>query len=929
MCNASWTNISPTGKNKNALSALHPFHQKKDLLKKRTNIFVKTAFSLLVIAVLTACSTSKNTFPNRAYHNVTCKYNVYWNGNQAMKDAEKELAKLSKDNYTVTLPIYNYPDKSDLGSSLSYLDRTIEKSSKAIHKHSMMFKGKEYVKTIDDAYFLMAKSYFYKQDYVQAQRVLNYIAHTYPKSNIRNEAEVLLARAQMRQGYFASADELLETIRYMNDKKNKKNFAVLFNAAKAEYHLTAPDGDVQEAIDYIGNALANHPKREFRTRLQLILGELYENLGQQAEAQKNFKTVIKKSNNYEMTFCAQMHLAANYDGTESNRNAITKQLNKMLDDKKNENYRDQIYYAFSEIARIDEDTDLRMDYLAKSVAASTENNYQKTYSSITLADLYFEENEYREAQHYYDTAMLSIPKNYPNYEELQKKSNVLKDLVEKLDEIDLQDSLLRIANLPEAQRNAWVRKMIADYTEAERKAAAEEAERMLAMQNAASYTNINNQSNSNGKWYFYNQSLVTAGQQDFFRRFGNRKLEDNWFISNKTQISFDDMALLNDPSLARDTVEYDEDGNPIPKRETDPKKEAYYLQDLPMTPGAKDTANAIIAKDLYETGFMYQDMLHDRKRACSSFELLLQRYPKSEYALPSIYMLYTIYQKAGDPKADSYKNLLLTQHPETDYAKLIQDPDYYNKLAEREKTLEKQYAQMYEDFTNKRWQNVVTTADAAIPNCTEETLKSQYAYLRAIAAGQIYNQDTLIVGMTNIVQNYSQQPVAELARYYLSNFTKEQIQKSMGIEENDTLKNEALEQVIQPTQSKQSIFTFNAEEQHYIVLLVKSDALPLQTVKQNLTNFNNTNFSLKKLTISSFMIDNKRQMVTLSKFDNSSDAMDYYYILMKDAGFKEDIANGNIEVFAMSTTNYTSFYNKRNERGNYPDFFNENYLKKQ
>ena len=86
---------------------------------------------------------------------------------------------------------------------------------------------------------------------------------------------------------------------------------------------------------------------------------------------------------------------------------------------------------------------------------------------------------------------------------------------------------------------------------------------MLAMQNAASYSNINNQNNSNGKWYFYNQSLVTAGQQDFYRRFGNRKLEDNWFISNKTQISFDDMALMNDPSLARDSVEYDEDGNPI------------------------------------------------------------------------------------------------------------------------------------------------------------------------------------------------------------------------------------------------------------------------------------------------------------------------------------------------------------------------------
>ena len=899
-------------------------------MRKKTNILPRIGISLLIIAVLTGCSTSRNNFPNRAFHNVTCKYNVYWNGNQAMKEAEKAYAKLSKDNYTATLPIYNYPDKSELGPCLSHLDRTIEKSSKAIHKHSMMIKGKEYVKTIDDAYFLMAKSYFYKQDYVQAQRVLNYIAHTYPKSNIRNEAEVLLARTQMRQGYYSSADELLETIRYMNEKKNKKKFAVLFNAAKAEYHLTSPDGDVQEAIDYIGNALDNKPKKEFRTRLQLILGELYENLGQQAEAQKNFKQVIKKSDNYEMTFCAQMHLAANYDGTESNRNAITKQLNKMLDDKKNENYKDQIYYALSEIARIDEDEDLRIDYLAKSVAASTENNYQKTFSCIALADLYFEDNEYREAQHYYDTAMMSIPKNYPNYEQIQKKTNILKDLVDKLDEIDLQDSLLRIANLPEGQRNAWVRKMIADYTEAERKAAAEEAERMLAMQNAASYSNINNMNNnSNGKWYFYNQSLVTAGQQDFYRRFGNRKLEDNWFISNKTQISFDDMALMNDPSLARDSVEYDEDGNPIAARETDPTKEAYYLQDLPLTPGAKDTANAIIAKDLYETGFMYQDLLGDTKRACASFESLIQRYPTSEYTLPAIFMLYTLYRNSGDAKAETYKNLILTKYPDTDYAKLIQDPDYYNKLAAKEKVLETQYSQVYEDFTNKRWRNVVTAADEAIPNCTDRTLKSQYAYLRAVAAGQVYNQDTLIVGLTKIVTQYSQYPVAELARIYLTNFTPEQIQKSLGIE-NQENKEEILQEVIQSnTPKKESIFEFNPEDQHYVVLLVKTAEMPLQTAKQDITNFNNTYFSLKKLTVSSFLLDNNRQLITLSKFDNKDDAMNYYQILMNDETFQPNIDSGIIEVYAMSANNYTSFYNKRDSRVDYPDFFKDNYLKKQ
>ena len=337
-----------------------------------------------------------------------------------------------------------------------------------------------------------------------------------------------------------------------------------------------------------------------------------------------------------------------------------------------------------------------------------------------------------------------------------------------------------------------------------------------------------------------------------------------------------------------------------------------------------------IAKDLYETGFMYQDLLSDTKRACASFESLLQRYPKSEYALPAIYMLYSLYKKAGDPKAETYKNTLLTQYPETDYAKLIQDPDYYHKLAEREKTLERQYDQVYEDFTQKRWRNVVTAADAAIPSCTDETLQSQYAYLRAIAAGQIYNQDTLIVGMTNIVKKYSQQPVAELARYYLANFTQEQIAKALGIEKHDTAQQAELQEVIQSeSQKKSNAFVFNADEQHYVVLLVKTADLPLQTVKQNITNFNKTNFSLKKLTVSSFFIDNKRQMVTISKFDNSSDALDYYNILLKDSMFQSDIESGTIEPFAMGSTNYTTFYNKRNERENYPAFFKENYLKKQ
>ena len=150
----------------------------------------------------------------------------------------------------------------------------------------------------------------------------------------------------------------------------------------------------------------------------------------------------------------------------------------------------------------------------------------------------------------------------------------------------------------------------------------------------------------------------------------------------------------------------------------------------------------------------------------------------------------------------------------------------------------------------------------------------------------------------------------------------------MGLQEN-TQEQAALEEVIQPEGPKSSSFIFNASEDHYIILLVKTAELPLQTVKQDITNFNNANFSLKRLTVSSFFIDNQRQMVTISKFGSSSEAMDYYYLLLKDSQFQSPIENMIIEPFAISSTNYTTFYNKRNERASYSEFFNDNYLNKQ
>ena len=881
--------------------------------------FSYIAIFAVILLMGTSCSTQKNNFPNRAYHTTTSKFNVHFNGKEALKTGETELAKKSKDNFLERLPIYNYPAKTDLPSIYPSMDRAIEKSAKAIYKHSMMIRGVEHVKTMDDVYLIMSKAYFHKQDYGQSLRLSNYIANTFngKKWNCREEAMILGIRSAIRLEQYSTALTQMNTIQHdLLYKNKKKKLKVLFNAAAAEYHLTAPNGEIPLAIDHIKDAIANKPEKNFATRLYFILGQLYENTEQLADAQKCFRKVIQRTPEYDMEFSAHMHLATNYDGSDADRELIMKGLNKMLGELKNENYRDQIYYAMSKIAKIDENEEEQIEYLALSVASYSDNGYQRTFSAVELGDIYFENESYIDAQAYYDTALLTLPGNYPNRENVIKKGEFLRGLVDNLNTIALQDSLQRIAKMSERERTAWVNGMIAKYTEAERLAAEEEANRMRALEGTAGFADINLTS-SNGKWYFYNQSLMTTGKTEFFRLWGNRKLEDNWRISNKQQISFDDMAVLNDPSLEKETVEYDDEGNPIKQRETDPKKAEFYLQDLPMTPGAIDTSNGIIADAMYNAAIIYLEELKDIRRSNETMEKFIVRFPSHELTLSAIYMLYRSYLSINDPRAETHKNTILTQHPDTDYARLITDPDYYKRLAEKEKQLERRYEEMYDVYINMQWGQVIAIANEAVPLCLDIDLKSKYDYLRAVAIGQTLGEDSLISNLSRIIREYPKTPVAELAAIYLSGIEKEVSQVSQN--EDGSVTNN--------TQAAQNPFVNKPEEMHHIIIIVNINDLVVNDVKTDISAFNETYFKLVNFNVSSFYINQNEQMITISKFKNKDACMDYYHAIISNELFTSPIANRSMTVYAISATNYTTYYNKTNDRGLYLDFFKNNYLK--
>ena len=115
--------------------------------------------------------------------------------------------------------------------------------------------------------------------------------------------------------------------------------------------------------------------------------------------------------------------------------------------------------------------------------------------------------------------------------------------------------------------------------------------------------------NGDDSWYFYNTAAKNSGRTEFQRRWGNRKLEDDWRRRNKASFNFNDFDTPAEGEEGDENTEGKEaatdsiEENPeLAKREQDPHYPEYYLKQIPKTDLEKQTSNDIIQEGLYNMG---------------------------------------------------------------------------------------------------------------------------------------------------------------------------------------------------------------------------------------------------------------------------------------------------------------------------------------
>ena len=749
--------------------------------------------------LLTGCSTKKNTAGSRWWHSFNARYNTYFNGSQAFIEGSLEKETGNHDDHTQMLPLYTVANKNSKTLGSSQFDRAIEKSEKAIRRHSIKARPawnkkrrktkkdiewlnrREYNPFLWHAWLLLGKSQFQKGEFEEAAATFGYMARLYQtQETILARARAWQAKCYVEMGWLYEAEDLI--IKQRRDSIPYR--------ATADWDYTLADYYIHheswpEAVTYLRKAIRHERRRKQRARMWYLMGQIESLQGHRQEAYDAYRHVIRLSPPYELEFNARIAQSEVMAATDARK--TINQLKRMARSDNNKDYLDQVYYAIGNIYLSQRDT-------TRAIAAYEEGNKKATRSGtekgvllLQLGNLYWQQEKYSDARRCYGEAIGLLDQDRKGYKELALRSKVLDELVPYTDAIHLQDSLQRLAVMPEAERNKAIDRVIEELIkkEKEEKRAQQEAEaeQQLAQQGGIGNTQTMTQqqqptrtSPQSNIWYFYNPQAVSQGKQRFEQQWGRRPNADNWQRSNLTVLKMDSEEEENSEdsessensensgqgsepgdSIASDTNVPDS----IP---SDPHTREYYLAQIPFTEEQKAASDAIIMESLFHAGIILKDKLDNLTLSHKMLYRLVSQYPDYEHNDEAWYHLYLIYARQGrwDLANDALEHMK-QRHQESQWTILLSDPYYAENQRFGQHIEDSLYTATYEAFKAERYREVETNVQLSAQRFPNGQNRAKFLFIEGLSLLNNQKPDSCVARMKQIVENYPESEVSDMA----------------------------------------------------------------------------------------------------------------------------------------------------------------------
>ena len=865
-----------------------------------------------IALAMVSCSTQKNTAQSRWWHSFNARYNTYFNGSQAFIEGNLEKEKGNKDNYTELIPLYTVGNKQSRDIGKGQFDRTIEKCEKAIHQHSIKAKPewnsskrktakdrewlgrREYNPFLWKAWLLLGKAQFQKGAFDEAAATFSYMSRLYHTQPLMNGlARAWLAKCYTELGWKYDAEDVIR-----NMSRDSMDFRAVkdWDYTYANYYIRL--GDYQKAIPYLRKVIKHERRSIQRAREWFLMGQIQNLVGNREEAYRAFGKVIGCHPPYELEFnarIAQTEVAASSDS----RQMISK-LRRMAASDNNAEYLDQVYYAIGNIHMTRRDTTEAIRAYEKGNRLSTRNGIEKGVLLLTLGNIYWEKEQFADAQRCYGEAIGLLDKERPDYEALSNRSKILDELVPYTNTIHLQDSLLALATMPEAERNKAIDRVI----DALKKKEKEERDAQLeqeaaAAANASQAARADNNravtptmpSAGNGQWYFYNPTAVSQGKATFQRQWGKRENIDNWQRINQTVISLkgdtpEDQQDQEDPETAMDQ---ERPLSPTDSIAADPHERDYYLAQIPFTAEQQAECHTLLQEALFRAGIILKDKMDHLRLSEQYLRRLTSDYPGYEHADEAWYHLYLLYLRQGNHlQANNCISHLKAEHPESEWTILLTDPYYAENAKFGEHIEDSLYAATYEAFKQDRTDMVKANASLSAKRFPQGANRAKFLFIDGMSRLNDGDGDGCMELLREVVEKYPDSEVSPLAGMIIKGVQDGRRLHGGKFDIGDvwTMRDITL------THDSTVVDTLSTERnQQYLFLLVyEPDSVNENQLLFEMARYNFTNFLVRNFEIQ-IDEDNGLHRMIISGFLSFDEAMQYARQFYGNNQMKEKLAS--------------------------------------
>jgi hypothetical protein len=879
---------------------------------------IKTLNKYLVLLgpflFLAGCSVEKNTDASRFYNSMTAKYNIYFNGYENYKAGLANIAANHKDDYAEILNVFEFSDPATPSYCSADMERAIQKASKLISLKSItarpeikakgelsprekaLTEMKEYNAWVDDSYLLIGKARFYKHEFSEAAPLFDYSIANANDPAIKEEALLWLARVQNETGQYTETSRLLSGIEI--NEKTPKSLRAMYYTTLADLYIRQKN--YENAIDPLLQSISTVTGKRSKYRLTFLLAQLYSKTGNGQLATEYFQKVAKMRVPYEVEFYARINMAGVFDVNSMDPDKMKKELERMLRDSKNVDFQDQIYFALGNMAMKAGNEEEAVDYYHKSAMAMSKNLNQRGRSFLALANYYFEKPDFITSGMYYDSTVFFLDPSYPDYRQIQEKSQNLNALVSQLKIIQREDSLQKIAGMSEAQRNSVISGLIAQATKEERdRKAGNYTDRYNLGQYYENERRFQGNIQQEGKWYFYNQTALAFGRTEFRRRWGDRRLEDNWNRTNKSRVSTAQFGGGDEAEQEKvDTS----------AAENNFKKPEFYLKDLPLNDSLMAVSNNKVANALMSAGRAYSERLKDPARATETYETLINRFPGNENVPEALFYLYQINREINGAKSEIYRQKLLQQYPGSEFSKILSDPEYYEKKLADMKRAQKMYDDAYGAYSQEKFTDAITICTNALLQYPQDQLAPKFQLLKAYSVARTSDERTFRSELNGLINQWPGTDESKKADTLIA--WLDQKSPELKVEEEKQI---AVE-----------LYKADTASFHTFVLIINDPSFNINQATFDVISYNIDNYTNKNYRTEGTLANNKYIMITVSGFSGFTQAMDYY----KNFSIENNIRNQagrNIMKFIINGENL-KILDKDGNPERYLMFFQDKYL---